>query len=197
METNYRSIAENVYVLSSAAKRLVLPPGTNAVVKAGVDAPSVMYLVFVDGSELALQSVTFADAEATRAGAADFAVPSVPSFQDRAGLWADACFGNEIAMNAAERNQRFVEESLELAQACGFTRAEVDILADYVFSRSIGEKAQEVGGVMTTLATLCRAQGINMLQAGEKELAHNWTRVDAIRAKRATKPPNSPLPAAA
>ncbi|WP_290602373.1 hypothetical protein [Janthinobacterium sp.] len=118
------------------------------------------------------------------------------SFQSRVQPWMMACFGAEIAADGAERNHRFLEESLELVQACGCTASEAQQLVDYVYGRPIGERAQEVGGVMVTLAALCLAQGLDMHAAGEIELARIWTKVEAIRAKQAAKPKHSPLPAA-
>ena len=121
----------------------------------------------------------------------------VDSFQGRVQPWMMACFGAEISADGAERNHRFLEESLELVQACGCTASEAHQLVDYVYGRPVGERAQEVGGVMVTLAALCLAQGLNMHAAGDTELARIWTKVEAIRAKQAAKPKHSPLPAAA
>lgn len=117
------------------------------------------------------------------------------SFQQRVLPWLLACFGPAIAGDRAERNHRFLEEALELIQASGCTAAEAHQLVDYVFARDIGDKEQEVGGVMVTLAALCLAQGIDMHGAAETELAAIWTRVEAIRARQAAKPqfaPSSP-----
>ncbi len=119
------------------------------------------------------------------------------SFQGRMQPWMMACFGAEISADGAERNHRFLEESLELVQACGCTASEAHQLVDYVYGRPVGERAQEVGGVMVTLAALCLAQGLDMHAAGETELARIWTKVEAIRAKQAAKPKHSPLPAIA
>lgn len=116
------------------------------------------------------------------------------SFQGRVQPWMIACFGAEISGDGAERNHRFLEESLELVQACGCTASEAHQLVDYVYGRPVGERAQEVGGVMVTLAALCLAQGLDMHAAGETELARIWTKVEAIRAKQAAKPKHSPLP---
>ena len=91
-------------------------------------------------------------------------------FQDRVQPWMLECFGKEIASDSVERNHRFIEESLELVQACGATARECHQLVDYVFGRPAGEKDQEVGGVMVTLAALCLAQGLGMHEAGEREL---------------------------
>lgn len=119
------------------------------------------------------------------------------AFQARVQPWMLATFGAEISADTVERNHRFLEESLELVQACGCTVSEAHQLVDYVFGRQVGEQAQEVGGVMVTLAALCLAQGLDMHSAGEAELARIWTKVEAIRAKQAAKPKHSPLPAAA
>jgi hypothetical protein len=115
-------------------------------------------------------------------------------FQQRVQPWMMACFGPEISADTVERNHRFLEEALELVQACGCTQSEAHQLVDYVYGRPVGEKHQEVGGVMVTLAALCLAQGLNMHEAGEIELARIWTKVGKIRAKQAAKPKHSPLP---
>lgn len=120
-------------------------------------------------------------------------------FQYRVGMWMEKCFGEVEALaadvtNPIERNHRFLEESIELVQACGCTASEAHQLVDYVFGRPIGEKSQEVGGVMVTLAALCQAQGLDMRVEGETELARIWTKIEKIRAKHAAKPKHSPLP---
>lgn len=117
--------------------------------------------------------------------------------QHRVALWTLACFGIDIASDRNERNHRFLEESLELVQACGCTASEAHQLVDYVYGRPAGDKSQEVGGVMITLAALCNAhEDLDMHAAGEAELVRIWTKVDKIRAKQAAKPKHSPLPAA-
>lgn len=125
------------------------------------------------------------------------AVAAREHFQQRAKPWLLKCFGEAIAGDREERNHRFLEEALELVQACGCTASEAHQLVDYTFGRPVGEKSQEVGGVMVTLAALCLAQGLDMHAEGETELA----RINApdmvlkIRAKQAAKPKHSPLPA--
>lgn len=116
------------------------------------------------------------------------------SFQKRVQPWMLACFGAAISCDTDERNHRFLEEALELVQACGCSASEAHQLVDYVFNRPKGERAQEVGGVMVTLAALCLARDIDMHAAGETELARIWTKIEAIRAKQAAKPKHSPLP---
>lgn len=121
-------------------------------------------------------------------------IAAYESFQSRVLPWLLVCFGERIAADTTERNHRFLEESLELVQACGATQSEAHQLVDYVYGRPVGDKPQEVGGVMVTLAALCLAQGVDMHAAGEGELARIWTKVEAIRAKQAAKPKHGPLP---
>lgn len=120
--------------------------------------------------------------------------PRDATFQARVQPWMHACFGAEVSANAIERNHRHLEESLELVQACGCTQSEAHQLVDYVFGRPVGEKSQEVGGVMVTLAALCLAQGVDMHVSAEVELARIWNQVAQIRTKQAGKPKHSPLP---
>jgi hypothetical protein len=115
-------------------------------------------------------------------------------FQIQVKPWMDECFGSEISNDKIERNHRFLEESLELVQACNCTANEAHQLVDYVFSRDVGEKSQEVGGVMVTLAALCLANDLNMHEDGFLELARIWTKIDVIREKQAAKPKHSTLP---
>lgn len=118
--------------------------------------------------------------------------------QPRVDKWMDACFGDTIKADTLERCDRFTEEALELAQTNpAFTADRAHALTDYVFGRPVGEPSQEVGGVMITLAALCNASGLDMDAAAETELARIWTKVEAIRAKQASKPVGSALPVAA
>lgn len=119
---------------------------------------------------------------------------SLPPFQSRVQPWLLVCFGETIAADVIERNHRFLEEALELVQACGATADEAHQLVDYTFGRPVGDPVQEVGGVMITLAALCLARDMDMHAAGETELARIWTKVEAIRAKQAAKPQFGPLP---
>lgn len=115
-------------------------------------------------------------------------------FQDRVNRWVVDCFGEAAADDTVERNHRFIEEALELAQANGATKKECDQLVEYVFGRSKGDVGQEVGGVMLTLAALCTSMRMSMGACGEIELNRVWTKIDMIRKKQAAKPQNSPLP---
>ena len=167
--------------------------------KAKADRDLMLYgesLMF-DGMHIPLDKVewrraagvtTRSDAQADERGA----------FQAHVHPWMLACFGAAIAADTVERNHRFFEEAAELVQSCGMTASEAHQLVDYTWSRPVGEKTQELGGVMVTLAALCLANGLNMHAAGEIELA----RISApetmakIRAKQAAKPKHSPLPEA-
>lgn len=101
-----------------------------------------------------------------------------------------ACFGVDYATNPTQRNQRFLEEALELVQANGCTASVAHQLVDYVFGRPVGEAFQEVGGVRVTLSALCSVIGINEDDAAETELARiNIPAVmEKVRRKQATKP---------
>jgi protein gp37 len=118
------------------------------------------------------------------------------TYQAKVDLFILHCFGRKVAEDVAERNHRFLEESLELVQAKGCTAAEAHMLVDYVFGRPVGDPHQEAGGVMVTLSALCSAAGLDMEEAGYDELARVWTKIDAIREKQKNKPRNSPLPEA-
>lgn len=109
-------------------------------------------------------------------------------FQRRVNDWAVTCFGPDVVADKVERNHRFLEESLELVQSLGCTRAEALELVDYVYGRPKGDPHQEVGGVVITLAALCNASGIDIATEGETELARIWGKIEQIRRKQATKP---------
>lgn len=118
----------------------------------------------------------------------------ITSYQRRVEKWLEACFPPSVRSDRGERTHRFLEEALELAQANGCTRDDALALVDYVFGRPPGQPAQEVGGVMVTLASVCSASDINMDEAGDRELDRNWNRIGLIRAKQQSKPHGSPLP---
>ncbi|SHL41033.1 hypothetical protein SAMN05216428_102315 [Nitrosospira sp. Nsp11] len=118
------------------------------------------------------------------------------AFQYRVQPWMMACFGEKISADKVERNHRFLEEALELVQACACSQDEAHQLVDYVYGRPVGMIHQEIGGVMVTLAALCLSHGLDMHKSGDVELARIWQKVEQIRAKQAAKPKHSPLPVA-
>lgn len=124
------------------------------------------------------------------------------SFQAGVAEWMGQCFLPSLYSNMTERGDRLLEEVLELLQAHGYDSARVTTLVDYVFGRPVGEPAQEVGGVMVTLAGYCWVAGLDMHAAGDAELARiNQPEVMAkIRAKQDAKNAlhfDTPLPGGA
>jgi len=115
-------------------------------------------------------------------------------YQKRAGDWASACFGKAAAIDHFHRRSRFIEEAIELHQAAGGTADEIIQLVTHVYNKPTGDPHQEVGGTMVTLATLCNALGVDLLHAGEDELARVWEEFPRIRAKQAAAKEGSPLP---
>lgn len=118
------------------------------------------------------------------------------TFQLHVGVWMQACFGPDISADRLERGDRLLEEVLELLQSGAYPRERVAALENYVYERPKGEPAQEVGGVMVTLAAYCEAHGLDMLAAGDAELTRVWGKIEQIRAKQAAKPTGSALPIA-
>lgn len=115
-------------------------------------------------------------------------------YQKRAGEWAATCFGQAAATDLFQRRNRFIEEAIELHQASGGSLDEIIQLVHHVYNKPIGDPHQEVGGTMVTLATLCNALGVDLLPAGEDELARVWEEFPRIRAKQAAAKEGSPLP---
>ncbi|HFT6991359.1 MAG: hypothetical protein KH046_00615 [Stenotrophomonas maltophilia] len=97
--------------------------------------------------------------------------PVGQSFQSGVSEWMDQCFLPSLYSDMTERGDRLLEEVLELLQAHGYDKARVPTLVDYVFSRPVGDPAQEVGGVMVTLAGYCWVAGLDMHVHGHAELA--------------------------
>jgi hypothetical protein len=107
------------------------------------------------------------DSQPTQAVDAD---GEVGTFQARVSEWMARCFLPSLYSDMTERGDRLLEEVLELLQAKGYDRTRVATLVDYVYGRPVGEPAQEVGGVMVTLAGFCWVAGLDMHEAGEHEL---------------------------
>lgn len=116
------------------------------------------------------------------------------AFQPRVNTWMKACFSQEVLHDKAERNARFLEEAIELVQACGCTKSEASQVLDYVYGREIGHPFQETGGVMISLAALCTDWDIDIMKAGHDEIDRCYTIIDKIRAKQAQKPKFRSLP---
>lgn len=86
-------------------------------------------------------------------------------------MWICETFGLEKAINRENRCRRFIEEAIELVQACDMPKNEVQTILDYVYSRPKGEITQEVGGVLVTLAGHAVAFGYDPETCGNVELA--------------------------
>lgn len=116
------------------------------------------------------------------------------SLQSRIHAWAVKCFGEDVVNNKTERAHRFIEESLELVQAVGVSRAECEQVLDYVYSRPVGDVKQEIGGTIITLSVLCSIFDVALDEQAETELERIWEKIDKIREKQLNKPKFSPLP---
>lgn len=129
------------------------------------------------------------------------AKPDPATFQKRVEEWLVECFGPLKIHQRVRRVFRFTEEAIELAQAFGCSKEEVEQLVEYVYGRPKGLHAQEIGGVMTTLAALCAQYGHDMFACAETELSRIWSRIwsriPEIREKDKSKPVGSPLPGTA
>lgn len=91
--------------------------------------------------------------------------------QSRIAAWVRKVFSDEVATNVPERVLRFVEEAIELAQACGTDATTVHRLVDYVFNRPVGEVPQEIAGCMVTLYATAHALGVDAQEELEKEIS--------------------------
>lgn len=115
--------------------------------------------------------------------------PLTPStYQEQVYDWGVACFGLPDAIDPVMRPHRFLEEALELVQACGCTEEAAQQLVAYVYGRPVGEPFQEVGGTMISLAMLCQTIGVDMTVAGETELARVLQNIEKIRVRHQAKP---------
>lgn len=117
-------------------------------------------------------------------------------FQWRVFQWMKECFARPDSLTKEQRAFRFIEEALELVQAAGTSREDVERLVAYTYGRPVGEVRQEIGGVMVTLAGLAQACSVNMEHAGDQELMRCIANTEKIRAKDLAKPQRSPLPGA-
>jgi hypothetical protein len=95
-------------------------------------------------------------------------------YQIQVADWVVAALGEETARDIPERSLRFAEEAIELTQACGVDVETVHRLVDYVFSRPVGNPAQEIAGSLVTLYSTAAALGIDADAELEKELDRIW-----------------------
>jgi hypothetical protein len=109
-------------------------------------------------------------------------------YQRRVVDWLRRSFGDATTDDLRERRLRFLEEALELHQACGGTVGELSTLAAHVHDRPAGEPGQEIGGVVLCLAALATAVGVDVETAMTNEIERVELRTDEVRAKHAAKP---------
>ena len=110
------------------------------------------------------------------------------SFQVRCLKWILTWLNSNMIYNKQERNQRFLEESLELVQSLDMDKETAHKLVNYVFGRPKGEPKQELGGVMNTLAILSEINSMSMWEAAEEELSRCWNSIEKIKDKQKLKP---------
>jgi hypothetical protein len=68
-------------------------------------------------------------------------------YWNRISIWTSTTFGQEILTNEIERSSRLLEETIELAQACGLSKELCQRILDRTYSRPVGSKRQEAAGV--------------------------------------------------
>lgn len=113
----------------------------------------------------------------------------IAKLQDSLGEWAIATFGKDVFDNAPERGKRLIEEALEYGQTQKVTKEQAHLLVDYVFSRPVGDPAQEMGGVMVTALVAAQSAGLDAggCLTSEMERIHEPTIMEKIRSKQVSK----------
>ncbi len=90
----------------------------------------------------------------------------IARMQEAVWSWCEMTFdGIADWQTDKERAYRFFEEAGELFQAIGMTRDDALKVVDYVYGRPIGDKTQEIGGVMITLLALASQQNLSVSDA--------------------------------
>lgn len=90
--------------------------------------------------------------------------------------WARETFTAQVAMNPAERMMRFVEEAIELANACDVPRVTVERIVNRVYERSPGNIEQEAAQCQVTLELWAKVAKLDLERAATRE----FERVQAI-----------------
>lgn len=109
------------------------------------------------------------------------------TFQAEVKNWLHATFPKEDWSNVEERQLRFIEEAIELVQAAGLNKQQVNNMVDYVYNRAAGAVGQEIGGVAVTFAALCVAMDLDMTDLADRELDRCWYNKEKIAAKQMRK----------
>jgi len=90
--------------------------------------------------------------------------------QRRVAAWVLEVLGPESLSNPKERALRFVEEAIELAQACSLDAETLHKLVDYVMQRPVGDPEKEIGGCFITLYAVAEAIDADADAAFTREL---------------------------
>lgn len=94
-----------------------------------------------------------------------------PQRQLDAYRWGIRAFGVVHMTSRPQRAVRFLEEAVEAYQAAGADKEMAHRLVDYVFSRPVGDLAQELGGCGLTLLLFAQAADMSADQCEARELA--------------------------
>lgn len=92
------------------------------------------------------------------------------SRQDRVHAWCIAAFGKKQSKSKKHRGLRFLEEAIELFQACEGNPEQAHTLIDYIFARPKGDLWREFGGAGLTLLALAATAGVDADAAENSEL---------------------------
>lgn len=84
--------------------------------------------------------------------------------------WVKECFGEVCANDGPERGARVLEEAIELAQAAGLPIEKARHILGHVYSKPLGDLAQEVGGLSITLLAFCAYAQLSADAEEAKEL---------------------------
>lgn len=82
-------------------------------------------------------------------------------FQKSVATWGKTNFG-AIAYSKQERAFRFLEEALELCQACEVNLGQVKHIAGIVYSKPIGTKEMELADAQLNLYALANVHGVSL-----------------------------------
>lgn len=109
------------------------------------------------------------------------------TFQERLYQWFLHTFSEQFPQlidNKREKSHRFIEEAIELVQACNLTKQELIEIVNVVYDKPSGDIFKEAGGVATTLSLLCQNHGFQLNAAAEAEYERNFTIIDKLREKQ-------------
>lgn len=98
--------------------------------------------------------------------------------------WGVRCFGTQHVFNRKIRALRFLEEAIELAQACDIPKRKVAKLVKAVYARDVGNARQEVGGCMVTLAVFANAAHLDLEEEFDREVRRVLAKDPKYFAKR-------------